>query len=73
MVDNHPDRIDMKLIKATEKYIWDGIIFPVNLGHKQTWKTNSDVFGCEQKNVNVLRKSENYERKYSTCRSFTYK
>ena len=31
MPDNHPERIDSKLIKATENFNWDGITFPVDL------------------------------------------
>ena len=31
MTDNHTERIDTELIKATENFNWDGITFPVDL------------------------------------------
>ena len=67
IVDNHPEHIDINLIKATEKYNRDGITFPVNLGQinkfdKQSPTISVNILGYEKKNVNVLRKSENYKR-----------
>ena len=31
MIYNHPECIEMKLIKDAEKFNWDGISFPVDL------------------------------------------
>ena len=63
----HPERIEPKLIKATENFKWDGIIFPVNLKQidrfeKQNPTISVNVFVYEKKKVTILRKSETYKR-----------
>ena len=67
MTDNHPERIDTKLIKATENFNWDGITFPVDLMQidrfeKQNPTISVNVFGYEKEKVTILRKSETYKR-----------
>ena len=67
MTDNHPERIDTKLIKATEKYNWDSMTFAVNLGQidrfeKQNPAISVNVFSYDKKNVTLLRKSKTYKR-----------
>ena len=69
MTDNHPERIDTKLIKATENFNWNGITFPVdhkqiNRFEKQNPTISVNVFGYEKKKkkVTILRKSETYKR-----------
>ena len=67
MTDKHPERIDTKLIKATENFNWDGIPFPVDLKQidrfeKQNPTISVNVFGYEKKKVTILRKTENYKR-----------
>ena len=53
--------------KATEKYDWNGVTFPVNLGQmdrfeKQNPTISVNDFGSEKKNVTVLWKSKTYKR-----------
>ena len=60
---DHSERIDTKLIKATENFNWDGIIFPVDLKQidrfeKQNPTISVNVFGYEKKKVTILRKTE---------------
>ena len=67
MTDNHPERIDTKLIKATENFNWDGTTFPVDLKQidrfeKQNPTISVNVFGYEKEKVTILRKSEAYKR-----------
>ena len=50
MTDKHPERIDSKLIKASEELNWDGITFPVDLKQidrfeKQNDSLSINVFG----------------------------
>ena len=64
---DNSERIDTKLIKGTENFNWDGIIFPVDLKQidrfeKQNPTISVNVFGYEKKKVTILRKSENYKR-----------
>ena len=63
MTDNHPERIDTKLIKATENFNWDDITFPVDLKQidrfeKQNSTISVNIFDYEKKKVTILRKSE---------------
>ena len=67
MTDKRPERIDTKLIKSTENFNWDGIIFPVDLKQidrfeKQNPTISVNVFGYEKKKVTILRMTENYKR-----------
>ena len=64
---DHPERIDPKLIKATENFNWDSITFPVDLKQmdrfeKQNPTISVNVFGYEKKKVIILRKSETCKR-----------
>ena len=50
--EDHPERIDTTLIRATEKYNWDGITFPAALNQigkfeKQNPTISVNVFGYE--------------------------
>ena len=60
--EDHPERIDTTLIRATEKYNWDGITFPAALNQigkfeKQNPTISVNVFGYEI-SVYPLRISE---------------
>ena len=67
MTDNHPERIDTKLIKSTANFNCDGITFPVHLKQidrfeKQNPTISVNVFDYEKKKLTILRKTENYKR-----------
>ena len=65
--EDHPERIDTTLIRATEKYNWDGITFPAALNQigkfeKQNPTISVNVFGYEI-SVYPLRISEHEREK----------
>ena len=56
MVDDHPERIDTKLIKAIETFNWNGVAFPVDLSQidrfeKQNPTISINVFGAEDREI----------------------
>ena len=53
MTDNHPERIDTKLIKATENFNWDGITFPVDLKQMDRFEKQNPTISV---NVLVMRR-----------------
>ena len=65
-IGNHPERIS-KLKPYVGRYNWDGLVFPVTLQDICGFEKNNEdiainVLYVEDKNIEILRKSEYHDR-----------
>ena len=66
MVYDHPECIEMKLLKATEKYNWDDITFLVNLQQINKFEKQNPIISVNVTTIGRFALNDLWRRRRQT-------